>query len=197
LGITCVIAWFRQLAIFAPEWYTLVRGRKLKTMADSASYSTEVQTSGGFRLEVSPDELTVTKLTPGLWICLIFGLVSLWFCSALGAPVLLLGLAVLVLGYFFVRVRNLRCTREYLKVIDVFAWPRETRTMSYKRGDVRDIRLGVVAYARYSIPITGLVFNVGDKRIKTLYGLRGREAQKIFDELQRLGFHISYVPAMR
>jgi hypothetical protein len=170
-------------------------------MADSSSYSTEVQTSEGFRIEVSSDEPTVTSVTSILtWLltCLTYGAVFYVFYVLISGrrppAVLLLVLAVLVLQYLIVGVQNLRFTRENLEVIDVFHF-RPTRTRSYKRDDVREIRVGAVSYSRYG-PIAGLIFEVGDKRFKVLYGLRGREAQKILEELQRLGFHLSHDPAM-
>lgn len=170
-------------------------------MAESASYSTEMRTSGGFRIEVSPDELTITK-SVGAWTYLIFGLVFFGFVVISlrrFPPFLFLVLAVYVFVYFYGRVHNLRCTREYLEVIDVFAWPRKARTRRYKRTDVRDIRRAVVNYdwRRPGGPIYGLVFNVGGERIPTLHDVSGREAQMIFDELQRLGYHISWDPSLR
>jgi hypothetical protein len=195
-GLVSTVSDFR-----AQPWYTLARGRKLKTMTESASYSTEVQTSDGFRIEVSPDELTVTTVTSiGTWLltCLTYGafLYVVYVLISGGRPpiVLLLALAVLVLQYFLVGVQNLRFTRADLEVIDVFRL-RPARTRSYKRDDVREIRVGVVSHSRYG-PILGLIFEVGDMRFKVLSGLRGREAQKILEELERLGFHLSQDPAM-
>jgi len=110
------------------------------------------------------------------------------------AVLLLLLLAVGVLRYFFFGVRNLRCTRENLEVIDVFRG-RAKRTRSYRRGDVGGIRFGSVSFSRYG-PTGGLISEVAGKRINTLYGLRCIEAQKVLDELQRLGFNVCHDPGM-
>ncbi len=203
--------WFRQLAIFAPKVVHPCSWAQLKTMAESASYSTEVQTSGGLRIEVSPDALTITSVTSILtWLLTYLTYGAFFYLSYVlvsggrPSPVLLFLLAALVLQYFvlgdIVGVQSLRFTRENLEVIDIFRF-RPTRTKSYKRDDVREIRVGAVTSGRCGNPIAGLIFEVGDEQFKAfygqpVYGLRGREAQKIVEELQRLGFHLSHDPAM-
>ena len=170
-------------------------------MAESDYHSTEMQTSGGFQVKVSPNELTITK-SVGAWTYLILGLaffgVVFVFLRRF-PPFLFVLLAVYVFGYFYGRVHNLRCTREYLEVIDVFAWPRRARTRRYLQAQVRDIRRGIVSYdfGRPGRPVFGLVFNAGGERIPMLHDVSGREAQMIFDELQRLGYHISFDPTLR
>lgn len=169
-------------------------------MAGSAAHSVEPQISGGFRIEISPDELTVTEFTSArtrLWVYLTYAVV---FCCLLVSAgrsseiFLLLLLGASVFRYLFVGVHNLRCTRENLEVIDIF-YGRTRRTRSYKRNDVSGTRFGAVSLSKYG-PTGGLIFEVAGSRIKALYGLRCVEAQKVLDELQRLGFDVCRDPGM-
>lgn len=165
-------------------------------MAGVTVNSPETQVSGGFRLEVSSDEFSVaeatstrTRLWTSLLYAVVFGyiLVSAAFSAS---SIITIGVLFLAgaLQYLFVGVHNLRCTRDYLQVIDVIRG-RTTRTRSFLRTEVKDIRFGAVSFSRYG-SIGGLIFEVAGKKIKALYGLRCIEAQKILDELQRLGFDV-------
>lgn len=69
-------------------------------------------------------------------------------------------------------------------------------TRSFPRECVKRIRFGQVAYSRYG-GTTGLIFTVDGKQEKILYGLECIEAQKILDELQRLGYDIVRDVGMR
>lgn len=167
-------------------------------IAGSAANSTEIEISGGFEIEVSPDELTVTKAgaistRARLWMYLLYALAFCYILLSAGwsSSFIFLGvlLAAGIFRYLFVGVHNLRCTRENLEVIDVVCGQTE-RTWSYPRSDVKGIRFGTVSFSRYG-STGGLMFEVEGKRIKALYGLKCIEAQKILDELQRLGFDIS------
>ncbi len=205
----------RELALLALVSSTLTRFRqhcmssfdcapqeKGKPMAENADCSTDLQTSGGFRIEITPVGLTVEKAaeTQTLWIYLIYAVIFCYFFYALvsvGRPasfLLLLPLAVGVIQYWFVGIHNLRCTRENIEVIDVIRG-RTRRVRSYPRDSVKGIRYGGVSFSMYS-SICGLILEVEGKPVKTLYGLKCVEAKKILDELQRLGFNVCHDPAM-
>lgn len=87
----------------------------------------------------------------------------------------------------------MRCTRETVEVTDIL--PGRVKRTSYARTEVKEVRFGTVSIARYG-SVNGLIFEVADKSIKTLYGLRSIEAQRILDELQRLGFRVYSDPGM-
>jgi hypothetical protein len=97
-------------------------------------------------------------------------------------------LIILALFAFFSSNNNLHCTRDKLDVIRV-SCGRKNKIISYPEFEVKQIQFGVVTYSRYG-GIGGLIFTSSGKRIKLLRGLKCVEAQKILDELQRLGYEI-------
>jgi hypothetical protein len=169
-------------------------------MTESECHSAELQVSGGFRIEISPDELTVTeaKATNKYFQYLL----SAVFISYLTIIILvnhassfwiLLLVAAGGLWGRFTGVHNVQCTREMVEVTDIL-FGRVKRT-TYARTEVKEVRFGTVSVARYG-SVNGLIFEVAGKPIKTLYGLRSIEAQRILDELQRLGFNVYSDPGM-
>jgi hypothetical protein len=181
-----------------PYPQTQIKGQK---MAELAPDSTEVRVSGGFRIEISPDELVVSEARSteaSFAIYLTYGVLFLFILYKLVLtnrflPFFALLLAIVV-RYLFVGIHNLRCTRETLEVIDIFHG-RAKQTKFYTRSEVKTIRFGAVSYSKYG-GIGGLIFEAAGKRIKTLYGLKCAEAQDILDELQRLGFDVYRDPGM-
>jgi hypothetical protein len=169
-------------------------------MTGLATYPTDVETSGGFRIETSPEKLTVTRAMSSkarLWIYLTYAFIFFYLLFSVGrssAFLLLLLLAIGGLRYLFNGVHNLRCDRNNLEVIDIFPG-RTKRTRSYNQSEVSGIRFGAVSFSRYGAN-GGLIFEVAGKKIKLLYGLKCIEAQKILDELQRLGFNVLHDPGM-
>jgi hypothetical protein len=170
-------------------------------MADAA-IQPSAQTSGGFRIEVGNDELTVTtdnfeasKADLGL---LLLGLIVLVASLRLIAardwlPILLISVTfaiAIVFRFFFGRDRNLHCTRETLQVAEVRRGS-VIRTTDYERAKVGEVQFGAVAYSKYGATM-GLVFMADKRRVKTLYGLRCVEAQKILAELERLGYRVQH-----
>lgn len=172
-----------------------------QTVAESSPDSTELQTSGGFRIEISPEQLSVTDDTSAkspLWLYLTYAAFLCYVLVSEGRSsaflFLLLLSAIRAFQYLFVGVHNLRCTRENLEVIDVFHG-RAKKTRSYKRSDVTGISFGTVSFSRYGAT-GGMIFEAAGKRIKALYGLKCVEAQKLLNELQRLGFDVCRDPGM-
>lgn len=169
--------------------------------------TTETIRDGGFRIDIQPDELTVTA-DKTAWVVrkksrksqifyvvfvllVVCGLVSDLFSTisqdgpgSLAFLAVLIGLGVLIA--YAQGCKNLRCNRESLEVIKV-ARGRIMSTTSYPRGSLQKIRFGTVSYAGYAA-VCGLVFEAGGKRVKVLRGLGSPEARRIVAELRLLGF---------
>lgn len=166
-------------------------------MAESECHSTELLVSGGFRIEIAADELTVTK-TRGKNKYLVLPLAVfvgylVWDNRSSWLLILLVA-ALFGIRYWFSAIHNLRCTRETVEVIDILPG-RAQKTTSYARVDVKEVRFGEVGLSRYG-SVNGLIFDVADKKVKTLSGLESPEAQRILNELQRLGFNTYNDPGM-
>ena len=164
-------------------------------MADTLAPATQVQNSGGFRIETSADALTVAEATSTsqrLWMYVFYTLLIGWLLiRSISEKQYILLAIVLLLAVGILRglsVHNLRCTRDNLEVIDVF-YPRTRRIRAYARTDVKQIRFGPASFSKYGA-IGGLIFEATGKRIKVLYGLKCVEAQAILDQLRRLGFDV-------
>lgn len=166
--------------------------------SDATRPITSAQTSGGFRIDIGNDGLAVTAISPFRFSRpsrKTYLLLGLAFCVGLSllqasGSVFVIGaafvLVVLILRYTFVETHNLRCTRDNLEVIDLVRG-RTRKTRVFLRTAVREIRFGPVSYGRYGA-VCGLIFTVADEKVKVLSGLQCVEAQKILDELQRLGY---------
>jgi hypothetical protein len=95
-------------------------------MAGSAGYSAQLLTSGGFRIEIGPDGLTVTEDSSTRTRFSIYLTYTVVFCYLLVSArrslviFLLVLLAAGLLRYLFIGVHNLRGTHENLEVIDLF-----------------------------------------------------------------------------
>lgn len=169
------------------------------TSASIAS-SAEIQESGGFRIEISPDGLRVSKSKPRhglLWLSIVYAALFLFVLLAYGLNRTLIFLALLFAGHvysFLLGCRSLLCTREDFSVISIFPG-RQKRTKTYPRAQVEDVIFGAVSFSKYGTN-NGLIFRVGDKRVKVLGGLRCIEADLILNELGHLGYKISRDPAM-
>lgn len=174
----------------------------MQTITESAGSSTAPQDSGGFRIEVSPDKLSVIKTQQtrrGLSLFLTYAAGACWLLlrspdRLLLSVVLLLVLGIGIARYFCGADHNLQCTREYLELVDVVRG-RVRQTRQFTRAEVERIHFGTVRQSQYG-STGGLIFNVAGKRIKTLYGLKCVEAQRIIDQLQRLGFDVWHDPGM-
>lgn len=165
-------------------------------MAAVTANPAQVHISGGFRIEISPDELSIAQAASNRARLCMYLLYALVFCCVVvtagwsPSSLIIIGV-VLVAGlfrYLFVGVHNLHCTRGKLEVIDVIRG-RTKRVRSYPLTEIKGITFGAVSFSRYGAT-GGLIFEVGEKRIKALYGLKCIEAQKVLDELQRLGFDV-------
>lgn len=162
---------------------------------------TRTVNSGGFRIEVSPDEVSVssanstaTQLTVFATVAMATLFYAVLFESGGSVTAYLVALAIVALGVFFSSNHNIRITQRGVDVIDV-RLGRTMQTMSYSREQVRKVCFGPVAFSMYG-GSNGLVFYLGEAKVKTLYGLKSIEAQILLDELERFGFAVSRDPAM-
>ncbi len=171
-------------------------------MAESECHATELLVSGGFRIEISPDQLTVTESKEkGRYLSYLVSAVFIGYLIivVLARPssfwVLLLVAAGGLWGWFkgVHGVHNVRCTRETVEVTDIL--PGRVKRTSYARTEVKEVKFGGVSVARYGA-VNGLIFEVENKSIQTLYGLRPIEAQRILEELKRMGFNVYSDPGM-
>ena len=165
-------------------------------MNETVTSSSNALTSGGFRIEISPNGMAVTEATSRkAWVSRYLTYAAVAACYAAFSSdryswlwvLLLLGLAD-VFRRMIVGVHNLRCTTENLEVIDVFLG-RSEETRTFPRAEVRQVRFGAVSFSRYGNN-GGLIFEAERERVKVLYGLKCIEAQKILEELKRFGFDI-------
>jgi len=179
-------------------------------MSDATANLTETIDAGGFRIEIRPDELTVTPAQRGkeqlahsflkvafivpslayyaLW--LLFLLLPADICGA--AAKILVSVAFAVILFLFacsVRRDHLHCTRESLEVIRSQDG-REGRTKVFAKDDIRRIRFGDVAPTFWGLPSSGLIFSTNGRKAKALEDLSCVEAQCILKELERLGYDV-------
>jgi hypothetical protein len=165
-----------------------------------------VESSGGFRIGVSRDELTVAADPSSMPRRLIAWVLAMMLVVALGTELILSGgsltgllvalfiAAVLGIPYLLTTDRNLRCTRAAIEVIRVRRG-HVVQTVAYQRLDIGPIQYGAVSYSR-SGAIYGLMFRAAGKRIKSLNGLKPVEAQRILRELERLGYEVQHDAGM-
>lgn len=165
----------------------------------------ETVAAGGFRIEIGPDELTVTAdrktkehsvlymlvavLSAPIYIfTLIFGSHGYW-------PYLLIAVFLIVSPAALRNWRRgqntLHCTRESLEVINLFR-RRIRATTPYRKEEVKRIEFGVVSGSFSDHPSCGLIFTVAGKKVKMLDGLEIIEAQRLLSELKRLGYDTVY-----
>lgn len=166
----------------------------------STTSSPEIVVSGGFRMEVSPDELRVSKSKPRqgmLWVSVVYAALFSFLLLAHGLNAALIFLGLLFAGHvysFLLGSRSLLCTREDFSVISVF--PRRQKiTKTYPRAQVENVVFGTVSFSKYGAN-NGLIFRLKDKRVKALGGLKSIEADLILNELERLGYKVGRDPAM-
>ncbi len=171
-------------------------------MTETAPHLIGVRTTGGFQIETRQDELIVTaslltgrkRLVSYLACGIIFSCIFLFSASRYSLFFVIFLAIIIALQYAFTGIHNLRCDRDSLDVIDVFHF-RPKRTRSFRRDEVKRVRFGAVSYSKYGA-ICGLVFTVASKDIKSLYGLKCVEAQRILREIQRLGYDVEHDVAM-
>ncbi len=179
-------------------------------MAATAPDSVEVVATGGFRIEIRPDELTVTP--DGTAFAAkpeksAFGVVLVWLvCICIGGDflfkivpeiaeghyssllVLLALVACSVFWLYFGWDDKLHCTRESLEVINI-SRGKVRRARAFQKTDVMQIQFGAVSFSKYGA-INGLIFKAAGRKVKIFSGLKSPEAQKILDELHRLGYDV-------
>jgi hypothetical protein len=105
---------------------------------------------------------------------------------------------VVILITFFIALRKgkmkLRCTPDVIEVIDLYRG-RVRKTYSYARSEVKklqyDARLSILSESG------SLVFNVRGERMRCFSRLKCLEAQRILDELRRMGYDIVRDPGMK
>jgi hypothetical protein len=165
--------------------------------------------SGGFRITIYPDKLTVIadrtavmsrkKLAIGdFFKILIYISVTIYvFFIFIDATIkggltylaiLLLIIAASLLWSYQRGNSNIHCTCDNIEVIRV-SMGRVRNQQLYPKDTVKGIRFAPVFYSKYG-SICGLVFTVRGKKFKILYGLESPEAQIILEQLRRLGFDV-------
>lgn len=178
-------------------------------MAELVITEPKVIASGGFRIEVCPGELTVTRdrrawkpvNRSSLIRVLRVVLFAVLACSVLiqllsgttssDLDRLTFPAAILLVGLIFAMRKgdnNIHCTRDSLEVITLLKG-KVKRRRAFPHQAVKKIRFGAVSISRYSATC-GLIFEADGKKIKTLAGLESPEAQIILKELDSLGFDI-------
>ena len=165
--------------------------------------------AGGLRIEVHPDELTVTRdrttLQPKkktafgtVWKVILFILIAFYVLfsflpAALKGGYAFLGIfgamiAIPTLWGYWQGSKDLHCTRDTLEVIQV-ARGKVRNKWLFPKSSVKAIGFAPVSYSKYG-STCGLVFKVQGKKVKTLVGLECPEAQIILQQLDRLGFDV-------
>jgi hypothetical protein len=178
-------------------------------MAETAVQNDATIFAGGFRIEIHPDELTVTadrsavqpkkksvkKTLFTVFICIFFAFYLLFdvlpsILSSGVDDVVIVSLIVgsLLLWGYLSGSKNLHCTRDNLEVIQVSRGQVRDKWL-YPKDAVKNIRFAPVAYSKYRTTC-GLVFTVQGKKIKTLRGIESPEAQIVLKQLDRLGFDV-------
>lgn len=167
----------------------------------------EVLADGGFRIEISPDQVDITA-DPKAWKRQTKSQSRIWFGHffvfivwsvaafrilpqfiALGSAGLwvLLGLVC----YIFAISRfdpnfNLHCTREYIEVIRIRRGKILSRN-TYLQPEITKVRYVPISYSKSGAAL-GIVFQVAGKKIKTMRRLECIEGDRILTELHRLGY---------
>jgi len=171
--------------------------------------------SGGFRIEIHPDELTVTRNRTAfqpknktalgiIWKVFIFIFIAFYALfsflpTALKGGYAFLGIFAAMIGLpalwaYSQGSKNLHCTRDNLEVIQV-ARGKVRNKWAYPKDSVKRVGFAPVSYSRYG-STCGLIFRAQGKKVKTLVGLECPEAQIILQQLDRLGFDIVHDVAM-
>jgi uncharacterized integral membrane protein len=177
-------------------------------MPTTSSYPQTI-CDGGFRIEISQDELTVTRDQAAwkprrssvlarvfytVFVVIAVIVVVIDFGAALiDRPLIVAALAALLflpglLWTRFAGINNLHCTRQNLEVIRIVR-RRETGRWLFPRDLVKKVRYAEVAASRYGATFA-LAFSVEGKKVKVLRGIECPEAQTILRELSRLGFDV-------
>lgn len=175
-------------------------------MPETVASNRKVTTQGGFRLEISPDELTVTadnrawykRNSSASQIIALIGMIAvacIVLVDCLTNPtsrnliilaVFLLFLTFALVSRYFQGTNNIHCTREHIEVIQIR--PRSPAvSLLFSRSQAQQIRFGALAYGKYSA-VMGIVFNANGKKIKTLRGIEIPEASIVLNELKKLGY---------
>ena len=166
-----------------------------------------VTNDGGFRIDIRPDELTVTPDTKAwrnktnrrwsiafrIFLYCIVGLVLVGKIATSNHPVEMLLVLALVIGLSYVdmkfaKQKAIHCTRDSIEVIEIVRG-KERDKRSYAKTEVGEIRYAPVAYSRYS-SVNGILFNVAGKKVKALSGLECPEADTILKAFERLGYSV-------
>jgi hypothetical protein len=184
-------------------------------MADTAIQNEAPLSAGGFRIEIHPDEITVTadksavqaKKKSALKIAFsvaVFCFVALYILVFYLPDILMGGYGfwvalILIFGpslvWNYLRgSKNLHCTRDNLGVVQVSRGSIRNKWL-FPKSAVKGIRFTSVAYSKYGATF-GLVFTVEGKKVKILYGLECPEAQTILKQLDRLGFEVVHEVGM-
>ena len=162
---------------------------------------------GGFRIEIQPDELTVTPDSKAwqekkstwsgkafrLSLYGVFGLVLLLEIADLNDPLRSLLISASLIGLFcliamFAAEYAIHCTSNSIEVIKIVRGKERSR-QSYPKNEIGQISFAPVSYSKYGA-VNGIVFKAAGKKVKTLKGLECPEAQTILKELDRLGFNV-------
>ena len=101
---------------------------------------------------------------------------------------------LLVLQTLYPGEADLRCTTEAVQVTRMF-WGRVMRVQSFPVADVRRVQYVTDASPWFGRP-SCLGFLAAGKQVTCLLGLKCTEAQRILDELQRLGYDVVRNPEM-
>ena len=161
---------------------------------------TQSVNSGGFRIDISPDEIrasSANRPARQLKILAIVAVVTLGYAMLIHRGSLidcLLAIAFFAIGTLFSTDHNIQVTARGLDVIDT-RLGRTRQTRLYPRDQITSVTFGAVSFSRYG-GSSGLIFQTRETKVKVLYGLRAIEAQILLDSLERLGFAVRRDPGM-
>ena len=176
---------------------------------EAAIQSEPTLSAGGFRIEIHPEEITVTadksavqpkkrstlKITFSEVVCGFAALYILFFIlpSIVNRSYAYLAALVLIFGPSLLRAylkgsKNLHGTGDNLEVIQVSRGKVRNKWL-FPKSAIKGVRFAPVAYSRYGTTC-GLVFTAEGKKVKILNGLECPEAQTILKQLDRLGFDV-------
>jgi hypothetical protein len=178
-------------------------------VAETAIKNDATVSAGGFRIEIYPDELTVTadrsavqprkKSAMGIFFMALVGIFVAFYFLFVFLPAILNGgftylaivallIAPSLLWAYLRGSKNLHCTHDNLEVIQV-SNGRVRNKWLFPKDAVKGICFAPVSYSKYG-SICGLVFTAQGKKVKILYRLECPEAQTILKQLDRLGFDV-------
>jgi len=186
-----------------------------KVMTETAIQNEALICSGGFHIEIHPDELTVTqdrtafqpkkKTALGAIIKSVIAVFFIFYVLIILLPRIsddLFGFVaacalIIIPGVawsLFHGVKNLHATCDLLEILQVTRGNVRNR-WQYPKDSVKGICFAPVSYSRYGTTC-GLVFKAQGKKVKILEGLESPEAKTILEQLERLGFDVVHDVAM-